>query len=136
VAKDIVRMETDYDPTSSLMMTMMMGVMMVVVSQFIITSSTRTVVIQPTQFSGQTYNNTDTAADDNVRRFEESEKKLNDVIIYVSGHGQLFGDDHSQEFYVAAGGSLGLTRVDISTLYFRNASAGQNGTVSILGTEE
>ena len=136
MAKDIVRIETGYDPTSSMIMAMMMGVMVVAVSQLIITSSARAAAVQPTQFSGNVYSNADTATDDNPRRFEESEKKLNDIIIYVSGHGQLFGDYYSQEFFVAAGGSLGFTKVDISTLYFRNASAGQNGTVYMLGTEE
>jgi len=86
-------------------------------------------------FSGAVYVNSDTATDDNARRFETSSKKLRDMVIYVETNDQLFGDSASQTFPIAAGSSFGITQIDISTLYFCNATAGQNGTVHIIGVE-
>lgn len=83
-------------------------------------------------FSGAVYVNSDTAASDAARRFETSSKKLRDMIIQVATHDQLFGDSSSQTFPVTAGSSFGITQIDISTLYFKNKTAGQNGTVHIL----
>lgn len=87
-------------------------------------------------FGGAVYENQDTAAGDTARRFETSAKRLRDVVIRVSGKPQLFGDASNQRLELAVGDSMGFTRVDISTLYFKNKTAGQNGTVSILGVEE
>ena len=87
-------------------------------------------------FGGAVYENQDTAATDAARRFETATKKLRDVVIRVSGNPQLFGDATNQRLELAVGDTMGFTRVDISTLYFKNKTAGQNGTVNILGVEE
>lgn len=87
-------------------------------------------------FSGAVYENENTATDDNARRFETSSKKLRDVIIQVVTNNQLFGDSSNQRYAVAAGEAIGFTQVDLSTLYFKNAAAGQHGTVNILGVED
>ena len=87
-------------------------------------------------FSGAVYENENTATDDNARRFETSSKKLRDVIIQVVTNDQLFGNAANQRYEVAAGEAIGFTQVDLSTLYFKNAAAGQNGTVNILGVED
>jgi len=87
-------------------------------------------------FGGVTYENQDTAAADTARRFETTTKKLKDVVIRVSTYNQLFGDSSNQRYPVNAGETVSFSKVDISTLYFKNATAGQNGTVNILGTEE
>jgi len=87
-------------------------------------------------FSGAVYENEDTATDDNARRFETSSKKLRDVIIQVVSNDQLFGNATNQRYKVATGSTIGFTQVDLSTLYFKNATAGQNGTVNILGVED
>ncbi len=87
-------------------------------------------------FSGAVYENENTATDDTVRRFEASSKKLRDVVIQVETNAQLFGNASNQRFKVTAGASMGFTQVDLSTLYFKNAGAGQNGTVRILGVED
>jgi len=87
-------------------------------------------------FSGDTYVNSDTATVDTARRFESEETKLADFIVVVKTKGQLFGDVSGQTYPVAADDTFGLTKVDISTLYFKNAIAGENGTVHILGVRE
>lgn len=89
-----------------------------------------------TTYTGAVYRNSDTATTDAARRFETSEKMLRDVIIQVAAYGQLFGDSASQTFPVVQGDSFRITKIDISTLYFKNAVAGENGTVHILAVED
>jgi len=86
-------------------------------------------------FGGAVYVNSDTATDDSARRFETSSKKLRDMVIYVETNDQLFGDADSQTFPISAGSSFGITQIDISTLYFKNETAGSNGTVHVIGVE-
>ncbi len=93
-------------------------------------------IVKMLGFSGAVYENEDTATTDDPRRFETSSKKLRDLIIQVSGNDQLFGNVTNQRYKVAVGEAIGFTRVDLSLLYFKNAAAGQNGTVNILGVEE
>ena len=87
-------------------------------------------------FGGVIYEKEDTAASDTPRRFETSAKKLRDVVIRVSTNNQLFGSAANQRYPVNVGETISFSKVDVSTLYFKNATAGQNGTVNILGTEE
>ena len=87
-------------------------------------------------FSGQVYVNSDTAKDVGARRFETTETKLVDVVVFVETEDQLFGDASGQTFPRAAGTGFGFTSVDISTLYFRDASPLNHGTVHILGVRE
>lgn len=94
------------------------------------------VILERIDYGGEVYENIDTAVNDLPRRFEVRSKKLNDVVIYVETNDQVFGNQTTQRFPVAAGGTLGFTKVDISTLWFKNRNAGQNGTVYILGIEQ
>ena len=87
-------------------------------------------------FGGAVYRNSDVAVADTARRFETTAKKLRNVTILVSGKAQLFGDDSTQDYPVNPGDTLAYDYIDISTLYFKNAAAGENGTVYILGVEE
>ncbi len=87
-------------------------------------------------YSGIVYVGSDTAANDSTRRFAAETRKLRDIIVRVEDNDQLFGDAASQTFLLAAGEWMGFTMVDVSTLYFRNRTAGQNGTVHIIGTED
>jgi len=83
---------------------------------------------------GAPYSNTDTAVNDNPRRFEAAPLLLRDVVIRVATNGQLLGDVTAQNFELAAGGSTGVSFLDLSLFYFRNATPGSNGTVEIFGT--
>lgn len=87
-------------------------------------------------FGGSIYVNSDTASTDAARRFETTSKKLRDVIITVGTKAQFFGDSSNQTYRVLVGEAIGFTKVDISTLYFKNYASGQHGTVHILGVEE
>ena len=87
-------------------------------------------------FGGNVYSKTMTMADDNATRFETSAKKLRDVIIIVTTNNMLLGETGTEVYPVGADEIVGFTKVDISTLYFKNASAGSNGTITILGVEE
>ena len=87
----------------------------------------------PIGFRGQIYSKTDTATSDAVRRFETSSNyKLSRCIIQVTGNTQYFGSATVYPVYVEPG-KFELVNVDLSTLYFANYAAGQNGTVSIIG---
>jgi len=87
-------------------------------------------------FSGDIYENQNTASADTARRFETSSKKLRDVLIRVDTYAQYFGDSSNQRYEVGVGDVISFTKVDISTLYFKNKTAGANGVVTILGVEE
>ena len=87
-------------------------------------------------FSGTIYENEDTATSDAARRFETSELKLRWALVTVATQSQSFGDDSNQRTEKAAGTEFPLEKADISTLYFKNTNAGQNGTVRILGVRE
>ncbi len=93
-------------------------------------------IIGAEAFGGAVYTKVDTAAVDTARRFETTSKKLRDVIIQVATYAQLFGDSAEQAYSVGVGDTLGFTKVDISTLYFKNSAAGQNGVVRILAVLE
>ncbi len=84
-------------------------------------------------FYGKVYAAIDTATGDTARRFETSEKKLTWAAIQVSTKSQLFGDSSSQVVSYDSGEKFELANVDISTLYFKNLAAGENGAVSIVG---
>ena len=85
-------------------------------------------------YEGIPYSNSDTATDDNPRRFETTTLILRDAVIKVTGSNQLLGDASGQHFELAAGGSIGISFLDLSKFYFKNAAAGQNGTIMIFGT--
>ncbi len=85
--------------------------------------------------AGKIYIGKDTATGDTARRFETTEKYLSDVVILVKTFGQFFGDSSGQTFPVDAGEGMGFTKVDISTLYFKNDTGGENGVVHIIGVE-
>jgi len=90
----------------------------------------------PFRAGGDTYSKTMTMSDDNATRFESSKKTLRDVIIIVETNPMLLGLSGTEVFPVAAGGTIGWAKVDISTLYFKNAGAGNNGKITILGVAD
>ena len=88
------------------------------------------------KFSGDIYSKTLTMVDDDAIRFEVSTRRLRDVVILVETYAMLLGEVDVEVYPVGAGESVGFTQVDISTLYFKNAVAGENGKISVLGVEE
>ena len=90
----------------------------------------------PVRAGGDAYSKTMTMTDDNATRFETAEKSLRDVIILVETNPMLLGSTGDEVFPVAAGGSTGWAKIDISTLYFKNAGAGNNGKITILGVAD
>lgn len=86
-------------------------------------------------FGGNVYSKTMTMSDNDATRFETTTKKLRDVIIKVTTQNMLVGETGVEVYPVGAGEIIGFTKVDISTLYFKNASAGSDGTITILGVE-
>jgi len=87
-------------------------------------------------FRGNVYSKTMTMTDDNPTRFTTSSRKLLDVVIIVETYAMLVGMSGDVVYPVGADDTLGFTKVDISTLYFKNATAGEDGKISILGVEE
>lgn len=91
---------------------------------------------RPSSFGGNVYSKTMTMADNNATRFETSGKRLRDVVVLVETNPMLLGEEGLEVYTVGANQAVGFTMVDISTLYFKNAGAGNNGKISILGVEE
>ncbi len=89
--------------------------------------------MSPIGFRGAIYAKSDTAVSDAGRRFETTEKKLTWCVIQITTNSQIFGTVSAYPVTYAANASFEMENVDISTLYFANAAAGQNGTVSIMG---
>ena len=84
-------------------------------------------------YRGQIHADSDTASGDTARRFSAMSLKLNWAAIQVTTNNQLFGDSSTQPVTYAADATFELENVDLSTLYFKNAAAGHNGTVSVIG---
>ena len=85
-------------------------------------------------FTGDVYENEHTMADDNAYRFETAEVKLRGAVILVSTHDALIGDSSNQRYPKNAGTSLSVGDVDLAELYFKNATAGQNTKINIIGS--
>ncbi len=90
----------------------------------------------PLRAGGDTYSKTMTMSADNATRFETAEKSLRDVVILVETNPMLLGKTGVEVFTVAAGSTIGWAKVDISTLYFKNAGAGNNGKITILAVAD
>ena len=73
-------------------------------------------------------------ADDNAYRFETSELKLRHAVFLVSTNPGVFGDSSNQRFPVAATATHEMFNVDISQVYIKNAGAGNNTTINVIGT--
>jgi len=89
-----------------------------------------------TEFGGNVYSRTATMVDNNATRFETSAKKLLDVVIIVQENNMLLGETGLEVYPVGANNTLGFVKMDISTLYFKNATADAHGKITILGVEE
>ena len=99
------------------------------------TSANQTLIITALGFGGNVYSKTMTMVDNDPTRFEAVTKKLRDVVIIVRTHAMLLGETGVVVYPVGVGETLGFTLVDISTLYFQNAIADDDGTITILGVE-
>lgn len=85
--------------------------------------------------ANRVYSKTVTLADDNQHALESSPIKLESAYITATVKDVKFGDVNGQYFTQVVGAiPLFLRRLDASKLYFKNAAAGQNGTVNIIGT--
>jgi len=84
-------------------------------------------------FGGEVYEDQITAGADTAFALVATTTKIRDAVIYVSGHDALIGDAENQRMPLAVGSSIGLSWVDLSTFYVKNAVAGNNTTVTVLG---
>lgn len=84
---------------------------------------------------GGIYHKSMTMAADTATRFETTALYLNDAMLQVQTKDMLIGDVTAQalKLEVKANGTNIPGKFDLSTLYFKNASAGQNGTITIVG---
>lgn len=87
-------------------------------------------------FGGDIYSKTETMTDDNATRFETYHKWLRDIILLVEDNAMLLGSEGNEVYPVAKGESIGFVQADICSLYFKNADAGKNGKISILGVTD
>lgn len=87
-------------------------------------------------FSGDIYSNTMTMVNDDSARFETKDIMLRDIVIIVETYAMLLGKSGAVVYPVGADETVGFTKVDISTLWFKNATADENGKITILGVKE
>ncbi len=87
-------------------------------------------------FEGRAYIGVNVAVDNSVRQFTTQSIKLLSVTVQALDNDQLIGDDDIQDFVLPTGSMIFLSHIDPSTLYVANATAGQNGTVVILGSRQ
>ena len=90
----------------------------------------------PVTAGGDTYSKTMTMTGDTATRFETAAKTLRDARIRVETNPMLMGKTTVVVFPVAINTTIELGRLDIATLYFKNAGAGDNGKITILGVED
>jgi len=86
-------------------------------------------------FGGAVYENQKTSANGAVA-FETGSKKLRDAIISVATNTVSFGDATNQRRTIAAAASIQLSKIDLSTLYFKSTVTDTHGVVTIIGTKE
>ena len=84
-------------------------------------------------FTGDVYENEHTMVDDNAYRLEATSLKLRSGVILISTKCALIGDVTNQRYPKSVDTSLPLEYVDLSKLYFKNATAGQNTKINIIG---
>jgi len=84
-------------------------------------------------FTGDVYENEHTMTTDAAYRFETTEVKLRSGVVLISTQGALVGDTTNQRYPKSVDTSLPLEYVDLSKLYFKNATAGQNTKINIIG---
>ena len=87
-------------------------------------------------YAGEIYENEHTFASDAAQRFEATTVKLRGAVIHVSTHGIVIGNTTNQRYPVDADDSLAVDRVDLSKLWIKNATAGQNAKINIIGVYE
>lgn len=86
-------------------------------------------------FGGETYENEHTMSDNLKYRFETTTLKLRGATILVSTHDALFGDSSSQRYPKSSGTTFAVGDVDLSTLYIKNATPGQNTKINVIGVK-
>ena len=91
------------------------------------------VMLNSLLFSGDVYENEHTMTDDLKYRFETTTLKLRGAVIYISEYGVLIGDSENQRYPKLAGNVLSIGDVDLSTIYFKNSTPGQDAKLNILG---
>ncbi len=90
----------------------------------------------PIRAGGDIYSKSMTMEDDEPTRFETEITTLRDLLIHVETHSMLLGTVAAQVFPVEDFSSIRFKRTDISGLYFRNQTPGQNGKITILGVAD
>ena len=86
-------------------------------------------------FGGIVYEEEHTLVSDAPARFIATELKLRSGVILVSTHDVLLGDLSTQSFPVAAGETISVSDIDLSQLGFKNAIAGNNAKLNVIGVK-
>lgn len=87
------------------------------------------------QFSGEMYESEHTMVNDAAFRFETTETKIRGAVVLVSDNDVLIGDATNQRYPRDEDTALSMHDVDLSTIYFKNATAGNNTKINIIGVK-
>jgi len=87
------------------------------------------------RFSGQVYHNF-ISGGPNASRFESSSLLLRDFVISCTEQDMALGDSSNQSVVLTKGTAWGGAKLNLNSLYFKNASANITGNLGILATRE
>jgi len=91
-------------------------------------------IIVTSDFEGAFWIQSYTAADDLTHALNGGvSKKLADVVIKCLAHPCLIGTTGAETFPLAVGDILGITKIDIGTLFVINTAAGNDTNLEIIG---
>jgi len=85
--------------------------------------------------SGAVARFSDEATADTARRFTTTSKVYRNVFLSCTNYAQYLGDSDTQDTALFPMSTMVLDMVDLSTLYFKNYTAGENGTMIALCVE-
>jgi len=83
---------------------------------------------------GEIYVNKMTLSGDHPARFENGPVGLFDAIALVKTHDVYAGRQGDQTYPIAVDETIGLQRVDLMDLWFKNQNSSNEGVVHIIGT--
>ena len=84
--------------------------------------------------TGNVYENSHTMTDDLEYRFETTSKIIRDLLIIIETNSAKMGKSASQNGILTTG-YFGFQFIDISGLYFKNATPGSNAKITLVGVE-
>ena len=76
-----------------------------------------------------------TASDDNAHPLTSSSTVVLSAVLYVKTNACLVGDSSNQTYPLANGDTLSVEKVDLSEIYVKNSTSGNNVVIEVVGVK-